>query len=303
MSEPNAVLAEPLTLGQERISRGKLSGGKVVVLVSLLAGFVCAAFFSQMRTDRSEIVEPAVDMFSPVQKAVLPCQPPQMKISPMQMQEVLDKYAKTPLARVALTSYAANRDVSLMAQAKKEVDNLDPKTKKELKSLTNEMFVRASKGDIDISEVGVTEPLGFFDPLDFSDGGTRVAAYRAAELKHGRVCMIGTFGIIVSEAFHPIFDAWGEGEFVSSAASHFVPTSSNFWVPFFVLTAGIEILSYIKRDPETNLPNFDPYNLKSKDPEEYLAVQNREINNGRLAMFALSGILVQELVTGEKIFR
>jgi len=225
-------------------------------------------------------------------------------MGPIQMQEVLHKYGKTPLARVALTSYAATRDVSMMAEAKKEVDNLDPMTKTKLKSLTNEMFVRASKMKAsDIDEVGITEPLGFFDPLDFSDGGTRIAAYRAAELKHGRVCMLGTFGIIASEAFHPIFDAWGEGEFVSSAASHFVPTAANFWAPFFILTAGIEILSYIKRDPDTNLPNFDPYNLKSKDPEEYLDIQNREINNGRLAMFALSGILAQELVTGEKIFR
>merc|ERR1712048_1336414 len=142
-------------------------------------------------------------------------------------------------------------------------------------------FVRASKMKAsDIDEVGITEPLGFFDPLDFSDGGTRIAAYRAAELKHGRVCMLGTFGIIVSEVFHPIFDAWGEGEFVSAAGSHFVPTAANFWAPFFVLTAGIEILSYIKRD---------------KDTKEYLDIQNREINNGRLAMFALSGILAQEL--------
>jgi len=300
MSEANVVLAEPLTLGQARISRGNLCGVKAVVFLSLLAGFVCAVLFGQMRTNRSEIVEPAIDLASMISPA---CQP-HMKISPAQMQDVLHKYGKTPMARVALTSYAATRDVSMMAQAKKEVDNLDPMTKTKLKSLTNEMFVRASKmAEPDISEVGVTQPLGFFDPLDFSDGGTKVAAYRAAELKHGRVCMIGTLGIIVSEVFHPIFDAWGEGEFVSAAGSHFVPSAANFWIPFFVLTAGIEILSYITRDKDTDLPQFDPYNLKSKDPEEYLDIQNREINNGRLAMFALSGILAQELVTGEKVFR
>merc|ERR1712187_864603 len=166
-SEPNAVLAEPLTLGQERISRGTMAGGRAVVLLSLLAGFVCAVFFGQMQANRTEIEQPAIDMFSPA------CQP-HMKISPTQMQEVLHKYGKTPLARAAITSYAATRDGSMMAQAKKEIDNLDPMTKTKLKSLTNDMFVRASKGSVDIDEVGVTQPLGFFDPLDFSDGGTKV---------------------------------------------------------------------------------------------------------------------------------
>jgi len=33
-----------------------------------------------------------------------------------------------------------------------------------------------------------------------------------------------------------------------------------------------------------------------------MEVQNKEINNGRLAMLAALGILVQEAITGEKIF-
>merc|ERR1712151_1471270 len=53
------------------------------------------------------------------------------------------------------------------------------------------------------------------DPAGFSENGN-VAAYRRAELKHGRVCMQAALGIIVSEKFHPIFDAWGEGPYVSA---------------------------------------------------------------------------------------
>ena len=41
---------------------------------------------------------------------------------------------------------------------------------------------------------------------------------------------------------------------------------------------------------------FDPLGLKPK------AMQAKEINNGRLAMIAMAGMVVQELVTGNKLF-
>ena len=44
-------------------------------------------------------------------------------------------------------------------------------------------------------------PVGFFDPLKLSADGD-VATFkrrRAAELKHGRVCMLATLGYIVPE--------------------------------------------------------------------------------------------------------
>ena len=47
---------------------------------------------------------------------------------------------------------------------------------------------------------------------------------------------------------------------------------------------------------------FDPMGMKPKDEAGFLAMQNKELNNGRLAMIACAGIVVQELVTGESIF-
>lgn len=52
---------------------------------------------------------------------------------------------------------------------------------------------------------GVIEQLGFFDPLGFSvnaDEG-KMIFYREAEIKHGRVAMLASLGILVSEQFHP----------------------------------------------------------------------------------------------------
>merc|ERR1719401_541623 len=68
-----------------------------------------------------------------------------------------------------------------------------------------------------------------------------IAVYRKAEIKHGRVCMLATLGIIVSERFHPFFDNWGDAPFVSAIQSHFSATAAeNFWPAFWVLAAAHE---------------------------------------------------------------
>ena len=50
-------------------------------------------------------------------------------------------------------------------------------------------------------EAGVLAPVGFFDPLGLSkdkDEDT-LRMYREAEIKHGRVCMLATAGILTQE--------------------------------------------------------------------------------------------------------
>merc|ERR1719238_463343 len=53
------------------------------------------------------------------------------------------------------------------------------------------------------SELGVQEPVGFWDPLGFSADGD-VASFkrrRSVEIKHGRICMYATIGYMVPEYF------------------------------------------------------------------------------------------------------
>ena len=47
---------------------------------------------------------------------------------------------------------------------------------------------------------------------------------------------------------------------------------------------------------------FDPLGLKPTDPAELKEMQTKELNNGRLAMIATAGMIVQELVTKDKLF-
>merc|ERR1719382_2278731 len=48
------------------------------------------------------------------------------------------------------------------------------------------------------AQLGVTAPLGFFDPLGFAKVGDEAAFrnLRAAELKHGRVAMMASVGAV-----------------------------------------------------------------------------------------------------------
>merc|ERR1712061_574454 len=270
-------------------------------IIPLLTGFVLAVFFSSVHFNRSEVESTAVNM----RGMSCPRSGPTMPVSAMQ--NTLKKYGipPSPLEKFALTAYAATRDVSMRAQAKEEFSKLDHETQAKLKKLGREVVVRAASIDPE-DLAGVTEPLGFWDPAGFSENGN-VAAYRRAELKHGRVCMQAALGIIVSEKFHPIFDAWGDGEYVSAVATHFTETAAkNFWPAFWLMTATHELATTLADyDDKEELfgvgPFWDPLGLKPEDPEALREMENKELNNGRLAMFAAAGAIVQELLTGKGV--
>jgi hypothetical protein len=165
------------------------------------------------------------------------------------------------------------------------------------------------------SMAGVTAPLGFFDPVGFTEGKTegKIRFYREVEIKHGRVGMLAALGILVGENFHPIFGRWDTD--VPAYVMFQQTPLQTFWgsvvaaiaIPeaFSVFTfnnpAGGEPWS-IRSDHTPGDLGFDPLNLKPTDPEEFKTMQTKELNNGRLGMLAAAGMLAQELVTGEKLF-
>merc|ERR1712216_874041 len=60
---------------------------------------------------------------------------------------------------------------------------------------------RSSGGFPPESDIGVTPPLGLFDPLNFlSRGPDAYRRYQEIEIKHGRLSMAATLGVIVTEA-------------------------------------------------------------------------------------------------------
>merc|ERR1719261_151582 len=169
---------------------------------------------------------------------------------------------------------------------------------------------------------GITEPLGFFADLGFCSGLTekpvtegKVRFYREVELKHCRVAMLAALGYPIAEQFHPFFG----GNIDVPSFSAFQQTPLETWWAIAVFAVAIpEIFSVftfndfseepwsIKSDHVAGefayLGAFDPLGLMPEDPAELKEMQTKELNNGRLAMMAIAGMVAQEAVTGGKLF-
>lgn len=151
-------------------------------------------------------------------------------------------------------------------------------------------------------QFGVSEPLGFFDPLNFCEDISEedFRAYRRAEIKHGRVAMMACAGAVVQHfyRFGPFEDA--------QTGIYAVVTDPSVWGSFFlVLFAGV-LEAIIWLEPEARLADQpeiamslqpgdfgDPLGLAGFDRD----TRNKELNNGRFAMFAAIGIIAAEINT------
>jgi len=140
---------------------------------------------------------------------------------------------------------------------------------------------------------GVTEPLGFFDPLGFSKGKDADAfrKLRVAEIKHGRVAMMASLGMVVPHFWKaPGFEDVPAGLGSLSTAMG----AGGFAVLFF--GAGLHEIVLWKDDPSKDAGDFgDPF----KFGESINVERNYELNNGRMAMFAVLGQVIAEIVTGK----
>jgi len=155
--------------------------------------------------------------------------------------------------------------------------------------------------------VGVTAPMGFFDPLGFASGKSDevMSGYREAELKHGRVAMAACLGWYITAAgVHPAFNSALSSDPLQAAKE--LPTVG--WIQFVLGCGAIEWLTQqIKTRPGYQAGDVlgSAYWVDNSD-EGWVDYQNREVNNGRLAMVAFMGIFVQDLYYGnygDQIFK
>jgi hypothetical protein len=123
--------------------------------------------------------------------------------------------------------------------------------------------------------------------------------------------MLAALGFLVGENFHPLFG--GNIDVPSYIAFQQTPLQT-FWGSVLFAIAIPEVLSVftfqnpaggetwaVRTDYESGDLGFDPLGLKPTDPAELREMQNKELNNGRLAMIAAAGMIVQELATGSKL--
>jgi hypothetical protein len=142
------------------------------------------------------------------------------------------------------------------------------------------------------AQVGAVAPLGFFDPLGFTEVGDEAGfrKLRSSEIKHGRVAMMASVGLLGQHFIKfPGFE---------KAPSGFGALSSGEGVLGFtlilVLCAGLELAWRDSKEREPG--NFgDPFGVKMYTEE----MRNKEINNGRFAMICVFGIFAAEMATGK----
>ena len=129
-----------------------------------------------------------------------------------------------------------------------------------------------------------------FDPLGFTNTLQSLHYVRSAELKHGRVAMLACVGFVVSQYVHFL-----TGEVDPIKAIGAIGFGPNLQILSFIGT--IELATWDKNYNSDNEPGnlgFDPLNFsKGKSAAQMNDLKLKEIKNGRLAMVAIVGMMVQ----------
>jgi hypothetical protein len=162
---------------------------------------------------------------------------------------------------------------------------------------------------------GVCAPLGFWDPIGFYAGVSagRKRFLEEAEIKHGRIAMLAAIGFPVAESYHPL---WGGTIDVPSYVAFQASPLQTFWVDVLLSVAILEVVSVYTfnnpfegyepwtvrdgRDPGDF--KFDPLQLAPRGAQGLAVMKTKERNHGRVAMGAIAVMVLQEALTGEKLF-
>lgn len=171
----------------------------------------------------------------------------------------------------------------------------------------------ASKGCFGLP--GAISPLGYFDPLGLCKDRDLVGVkrFREAEIMHGRVAMMATLGFLIAENTPTI--AYGFDH--PTIANNMIPEVPLFGVmfPFFLIInitealrankgwvePGVGPLFTLREEYYPGDIGFDPLGLKPTKAEDFANMQAKELSNGRLAMLAAAGMILQEVVNGKPI--
>ena len=149
-----------------------------------------------------------------------------------------------------------------------------------------------------------------FDPLGLSnidDVGIDLYWLREAEMKHARVAMLAVVGMLQVEIFGPApgcemataknqMDAFWQ---LWNAHPQYI-AAALIMIMFAEAFGGIAVTS--GRESGMRAPGdfgLDPLQFKGGDADKFKRLQEQEIANGRLAMFAAAGMLMQGMTTDE----
>ncbi|CAE8711706.1 unnamed protein product [Polarella glacialis] len=143
-----------------------------------------------------------------------------------------------------------------------------------------------------------------FDPLGVTDA-LPVYLVREAELKHGRICMLATVGWIATD-LGMRFPGEKFAAIANSVNAHDQCVKAGYMTQMLGAIGTLELFSlwliFEGWEGKAQRDAGDYFLGKKwmpKEPEKEKDLRMKEIENGRLAMFAFSGIVTQAVVTGK----
>jgi hypothetical protein len=152
-----------------------------------------------------------------------------------------------------------------------------------------------------------------FDPLNCSTDIITLKKYREAEVKHGRLAMLGSVGWPLAELYHPYLSKISNSPNLLSVNGK-VPSILNggldkinpvFFMAAIILATSLELRNIKKNYENESIPGdlgFDPLKLYNGcDVVTKKNIELKEINNGRLAMVAITYYVFSEFITKNPI--
>lgn len=297
--------------------------------VGIALGFIGGSSLLLLGVMALSTSRPALQHISGAESTSLVGMPTSLRMNPNPMvsKNMRDLPGPSPWKELALTAIeATNRDRDVSMNAVNRLKSMMERVSSDDKAVIARAEAAVTGKAQDLMKAGQTAPLGFWDPLGFSTNTPygKMVFYREAEVKHGRVGMLASLGIFMGEKLD---GAWwggmdGPAAYMGAQPNYQLAglselqetTLQAFWAGIFVVLALPELTFQLAPyplgvgsypDKMDRIPGdlgFDPLYLKPTDPAKLLELQNKEINNGRLAMLAAAGMIAQELATGNKIF-
>ena len=154
-----------------------------------------------------------------------------------------------------------------------------------------------------------------FDPLNCATDIGTLNNYREAEIKHGRLAMLASVGWPLSEIYHPYLSKLANkmnllsfnGKALSLLNGGLDKINPVFFMAIIVFMATFESVALNKEYTNNTILgdlSFDPLKLYvNKDPRTKRDLELKELNNGRIAMLAITYYAISEFVNNIPVIK